>query len=393
MTDFLVRHFVSDYQETGKASVRGGYSILASTIGIICNVLLFAGKLLIGVIMNSVAVMADAFNNLSDAGSSVIGLVGMRMAVKPADKEHPFGHGRIEYIATLIVSFVILQVGFSFFKESVEKIRQPEVLHFSVVSLLILVASILVKVWLAMLNRKLGRRIDSKVMQATAADATGDILVTAATVIAILVSHFTGVNIDGYIGVLVSLAVMWAGISIAKDTVEPLIGEAAAPEEYRRIAGFVESYDGIVGSHDLIIHNYGVGRNMASIHAEVPNDVDIEVSHEVIDRVERDAQKYLGIFLVIHMDPIETKDKNVLRVRRQITAAVKAADPAVTMHDFRMVEGKDQINLIFDLVVPYEYDDEEARRLEEEVKERLRREDPRYEFVITVDRSYVRTKE
>lgn len=393
MTDFLIKRFVRDHEKTERAGVRTSYGILASSVGIICNVLLFIGKLLVGVFLGSVAVMADAFNNLSDAGSSIIGLVGMKMAGKPADREHPFGHGRIEYIATLVVSFIILQVGFDFFKESWSKVRAPEPLQFSLLSLVVLAVSILVKLWLMLFNRKIGRRIDSQVMIATATDSLGDILVTATTIFALVFFRLTGINIDGFVGLLVSLAVMWAGISIARATIEPLIGEAASPKQYRAIEDFVNSYEGIVGCHDLIIHHYGPGRSMASIHAEVPRDVDVEVSHEIIDRVEREAQKYLGVFLVIHMDPIETRDKNVLRIRKQILSVVADIDPDITVHDFRMVEGQQQINLIFDMVVPYEYDPEATRAVEEEVKRRLREIDARYVFVITTDRSYVRAKE
>ena len=315
MTEFLVRHFVKNYEETEKVSVRTAYGVLASVVGIFCNVFLFAVKWMIGFFLHSIAVMADAFNNLSDAGSSIIGLVGVKMASKPADEDHPFGHGRIEYIAALIVAFLVLQVGFTFFKDSIGKIREPEELKFQLVSIIILILSIGVKLWMGYFNRTLGNKINSKVMLATAADAMGDVITTSATILAILFWKVTCINIDGFVGIGVSLVVMWAGVGIARDTLEPLIGEAVDPEEYERITNFVEGYDGIVGSHDLIVHNYGPGRSMASIHAEVPNDVDIEVSHEIIDRIERDAIKNLGIFLVIHMDPIETKDTYVLQVR------------------------------------------------------------------------------
>lgn len=389
MTEFLVRHFVKNHEDVEKVSVRTAYGVLASVVGIFCNVLLFVVKGAVGFFLHSVSVMADAFNNLSDAGSSIVGLVGVRMASKPADEEHPFGHGRIEYIAALVVSFLVLQVGFTFFKDSIRKIQNPEELKFQAVSVIILVLSIGVKLWMGMFNKKLGKKIDSKVMMATATDAMGDVVTTSATIASVLFFKITGINIDGIVGIGVSLVVMWAGIGIAKDTLEPLIGEAVAPEEYVRISRFVEKYEGIVGSHDLIVHNYGPGRSMASIHAEVPNDVDIEVSHEIIDRIERDAAKRLGIFLVIHMDPVETKDAHVLEVRHQVEQILDAVDFRVSIHDFRMVDGKEQINLIFDMVVPFEYSTQKQNELKMTLRKLLQMADKRYQCVITIERSYV----
>lgn len=389
MTEFLVRHFVKNHEDVEKVSVRTAYGVLASVVGIFCNVLLFVVKGAVGFFLHSVSVMADAFNNLSDAGSSIVGLVGVRMASKPADEEHPFGHGRIEYIAALVVSFLVLQVGFTFFKDSIRKIQNPEELKFQAVSVIILVLSIGVKLWMGMFNKKLGKKIDSKVMMATATDAMGDVVTTTATIASVLFFKITGINIDGIVGIGVSLVVMWAGIGIAKDTLEPLIGEAVAPEEYVRISRFVEKYEGIVGSHDLIVHNYGPGRSMASIHAEVPNDVDIEVSHEIIDRIERDAAKRLGIFLVIHMDPVETKNAHVLEVRHQVEQILDAVDFRVSIHDFRMVDGKEQINLIFDMVVPFEYSTQKQNELKMMLRKLLQMADKRYQCVITIERSYV----
>ena len=389
MTEFLVRHFVKEYTEIEKVSVRTAYGVLASVVGIFCNVLLFAVKWTIGYLLHSISVMADAFNNLSDAGSSVIGLVGVKMASKPADQDHPFGHGRIEYIAALIVAFLVMEVGFTFLKDAVGKIRDPEELRFQAVSVVILILSIGVKLWMCFFNRKLGRRIDSKVMLATSADALGDVVTTTATIVSVLFFRITGINIDGIVGLGVSLVVMWAGIGIAKDTLEPLIGEAVEPEEYARIKEFVEGYEGVLGSHDLIVHNYGPGRNMASIHAEVPNDVEIEASHEIIDRIERDAFRMLGVFLVIHMDPVETKDVHVMQVHSQVEQIVKALDPAVSIHDFRMINGEEQVNLIFDMEVPYEYDAKRQDELKTTLIKLLQITDPRYECVITAERSYV----
>lgn len=389
MVDFLVHKFVKDYENTENAKVRTSYGVMASMVGIFCNILLFAGKFTVGLVLHSVSVLADAFNNLSDAASSVIGFVGVKMASKPADQDHPFGHGRIEYIAALIVSFLVIEVGLSFLKTAVGKIREPEELAFSTVSIMVLLASIGVKLWMAYFNRKLGKRIHSSVMMATATDAMGDVVTTSATVLSLLFCRFTGINIDGFVGVAVALVVMWAGVGIARDTLEPLIGKAVDPELYRQITDFVESYEGILGSHDLIVHNYGPTRSLASIHAEVPNDVSIEISHEIIDKIEREAAKKLGIFLVIHMDPVEVRDDRVTDVRMKVTDVLKEIDDRLTLHDFRLVDGEQQINLIFDVVVPFAYQGAELKQLKEDISERVSLLDTRYRCVMTMEKGYV----
>ena len=389
MIQFLVRRFVKNHEDTENPDVRTAYGILSSVVVIFCNVLLFGVKMTIGTLMRSMAVMADAFNNLSDAASSVIGFVGVKMANKPADKDHPFGHGRMEYIAALIVSFLVIEVGITFFKSSIEKIRNPEELAFSWISFIILALSVGVKLWLSVFNRVLGRRIDSKVMLATAADSMGDVITTTATLVSIIVCRFSGVNIDGVVGLIVSIVVIMSGISIARDTLEPLIGKGVDPKLYGEIKELVESYDGIVGTHDLIVHNYGPGRSMASIHAEVPRDVDIETSHEIIDRAEREVSKKLGLFLVIHMDPVEVHDARVLAIKEKLGRVLHALDDRLTFHDFRVVFGKEQINLIFDLVVPFTYNEEEELKLSQQVMALMQEVDARYQCVITMDRSFV----
>ena len=389
MTEFLVRRFVKNYQNTEDLRVRTSYGVLSSCVGIFCNVLLFAVKLAIGFLMNSLAIMADAFNNLSDAASSIISFVGVKMAGKPADKEHPFGHGRIEYISALIVAFLVIEVGLTCLQSSVEKLFHPEDITFDWLSFVILLLSVGVKLWMSFFNRKLGRRIDSKVMLATAADSAGDVIVTSATLASILICYFTSVNIDAFTGLAVSVLVIWSGISIARDTLEPLIGQRPDPELYRQIQEMVESYDGIVGTHDLIIHNYGPNRSMASIHAEVPRETDIEVSHEIIDRVEREVARKLNIFLVIHMDPVEIHDEKVLAVKAKLNGVIRALDPDLTFHDFRVVNGQEQINLIFDLVIPFSYSQDEADKVVHQVKSLMKEVDGRYQCVITVDKNYL----
>lgn len=388
MTEFLVKRFVKRYEQVEEVTVRTAYGVLSGMVGICCNLLLFAGKGMIGMMMGSVSITADAFNNLSDAGSAIISLVGVKLAERPADEEHPFGHGRIEYIAALVVAFLVIQVGFTFFKDSIGKIMHPEEMRFHFIPFIILILSISVKLWLGFFNKKLGKRIDSKVMLATAADSMGDAIITSVTVLSIVFWKITNVNIDGFVGLAVSGIVIWAGIQIAKDTLKPLIGEAIPPEVFRQITEFVEGYDGIEGSHDLIVHNYGPGRSMASIHAEVSNIQDIEVSHEIIDQIEKDAMKYMGIFLVVHMDPIETKNEVVLQTKKNVEQALKQVDERVSFHDFRMVEGKAQINLIFDMVVPHEYDGKKQDEVKEELKMALAETDSRYRCVIHVEKSY-----
>ena len=388
MTEFLVKHFVKQYEQTEKEEVRTSYGVLASMVGICCNILLFAAKLFIGLLVNSVSVMADAFNNLSDAASSIIGFIGVRMAGKPADDDHPFGHGRIEYISAFIVAFLVIQVGFSLFKSSVGKILHPEDMTFKWISVIILLLSIGVKFWLSAFNRKLGKRINSKVMLATA-DAMGDVITTGAATLSLVIFGIWGLNIDGITGLLVSLAVLFAGYSIAKDTLAPLIGEAIPPEVYKDISNFVESFDGILGTHDLIVHNYGPSKSMASIHAEVSASTDIAVSHAIVDRIEREAARKMGLLLVIHMDPVETDNERLNTYRKILEKVLFDVDVRLNFHDFRMV-GKDKnVCLIFDLVVPREYKGSAVGKLKARISNEMRRRDPDCRCAITVENSYL----
>lgn len=392
MTDLLVRLFVKNYEQTENLQVRTRYGLLSGMVGICCNVLLFLAKLFTGMMINSISVMADAFNNLSDAASSIISFVGVKMSEKPADKEHPFGHGRIEYISAFIVAFLVIQVGFSLFKSSLGKLFHPEELSFSLISVGILGLTVAVKLWMCLFNRKLGKRIQSSVMLATAADSLGDTGATAATIFSIVVYGIWHVNIDGLVGIAVSILVMIAGINIAKDTLAPLIGEAIDPEIYQKITGFVEQYDGIIGSHDLIVHNYGPGRSMASIHAEVPSNVEIGKSHAVVDQIERDAQKKLGIFLVIHMDPVDADNPMTVKLKKMAEEILAGLDERLSLHDFRIVDAGNQINIIFDLVVPREYTKVRQDELKQKIYQKIREQDSRYFCVITAECSFQQEK-
>lgn len=388
MTEFLVRRFVKDYEHTAEPKVRTSYGVLASFVGIVCNILLFGVKLVTGIVIHSISVMADAFNNLSDAASSIIGFVGVKMAGKPADEDHPFGHGRIEYISAFIVAFLVIQVGFSLFKTSVGKIRNPEDMTFHLVSVVILLLSIGMKLWLGLFNRKLGKRVQSTVMMATAADSLGDVATTSSTIFSLVVFGVFGWNIDGIVGLIVSVVVMIAGINIAKDTLAPLIGQAIDPAIYKQITDFVEKYDGIVGSHDLIVHNYGPSKSMASIHAEVPSEQNIEVSHEIVDTIERDCLRELGIFLVIHMDPVETHNEKAAALREKMAGLLDGLDSRLEFHDFRIVNGTDRVNLIFDLVVPREYNPSMRGTIKDKISEEVQKWDSKFYCVITVENSY-----
>ena len=388
MTDFLIKTFIRDSEQVHDPAVRERYGVLSGVVGILLNLLLSAGKLCAGVLSASISITADAFNNLSDAGSSVVTLVGFKLAGQKADDGHPFGHGRLEYLTRLLVSLVILLVGLELGKSSIEKILHPEPVSFSVVSVIILAISILVKLWMCLFNRRLGRRIGSAAMAATAADSLSDVAATSAVLAGTLVGRMTGLAIDGWVGALVAVFILRAGWGAAKDTINPLLGQNPDPELVRNIQTTVLSHPQVTGMHDLIIHDYGPGRSMMSFHAEVPIDSDIMEAHDVIDHIERELKDRFGIETSVHMDPIATNDEQVNRVRAQVAALVQVIDPAMTIHDFRMTRGPLHTNLIFDVVVPHKCplsDGEVAARIEKAVKTL----DDHYFVVLQLDRSYV----
>ena len=388
MTDFLIKTFIRDSEQVHDPAVRERYGVLSGVVGILLNLLLSAGKLCAGVISASISITADAFNNLSDAGSSVVTLVGFKLAGQKADDGHPIGHGRLEYLTGLLVSLVILLVGLELGKSSIEKILHPEPVSFSVVSVIILAISILVKLWMCLFNRRLGRRIGSAAMAATAADSLSDVAATSAVLAGTLVGRMTGLAIDGWVGALVAVFILRAGWGAAKDTINPLLGQNPDPELVRNIQTTVLSHPQVTGMHDLIIHDYGPGRSMMSFHAEVPIDSDIMEAHDVIDHIERELKDRFGIETSVHMDPIATNDEQVNRVRAQVAALVQVIDPAMTIHDFRMTRGPLHTNLIFDVVVPHKCplsDGEVAARIEKAVKTL----DDHYFVVLQLDRSYV----
>ena len=385
MISILSRIFIKNHTETSDPGVRRAYGVLCGAVGIFLNVLLFAAKYLAGTLTGSIAIVADAFNNLSDAGSSIITLLGFKLAAKKPDRDHPYGHGRFECIAGLVVSFVILMMGFDLAKSSVSKIFHPEAVDFSILSICILTGSILVKLYMALYNRAVGKRISSAAVLATATDSLSDVCATTMVLAATLIARFTGVNIDGWAGAIVSLVILWAGYNAAKDTIDPLLGQAPDPEFVQRIADIVNRYPEVVGIHDLAVHDYGAGRVMISLHAEVPSSGDIMALHDVIDTIERDLQEELNCSAVIHMDPICTDDQPITSTRELLKDRIhEAISPDVSIHDFRMVPGPTHTNVIFDAVVPYEFpqSDEQVR---EEISRLVRALEGDYFAVVTID--------
>ena len=382
MTELLLRLFVKDRENTENPKVRGAYGKLAGIVGIVCNLLLFAGKLLAGLLSGSVAVSADAVNNLSDASSSLVTLLGFKLAERPADDEHPYGHARIEYLSGLAVAALILLIGAELGKSSIEKILHPELVDFSWLTLAVLVASILLKLWMSLFCKKLSRRIGSTTLDATAADSRNDVITTGAVLAGCLIGRFTGLRVDGYVGLLVAAFVIWSGCGVAKETISPLLGKQADPELVRRISALVLSHPKILGIHDLMVHDYGPGQCFATVHAEMDAHEDPLRCHDIIDDIERDSLRDLRIHLVIHYDPIVTDDEELNRMRGIVCQTLREIDPELSTHDFRMVRGPGHTNLIFDVSLPFAMD---ARRTEikRTVDERVRQENPHYYTVVT----------
>lgn len=385
MTDFLIHRFVPGWQDTRDARVRERYGILSGFVGLLCNAFLFAVKLVIGLLTGSISIAADAVNNLSDGLSSLISIIGFKLAAKAPDSKHPFGYGRSEYIAGLAVSFLIMAVGLEFLKSSVGRILHPAAVRFSPVLVGILALSILVKLWMGLFNRRIGKAINSAVLLAAMQDSINDVITTSVVILGMVAGQFTDHPVDGYIGVLVALFILWAGWGVAKDTLAPLLGECADPESAAEIESLVLGFPEIVGIHDLIIHNYGAGKSLASLHAEVPDSSDFVAVHEVIDEAEKLVWQRTGIYLVIHMDPISLNDERVNAARDLVTETLLSLDGRLSMHDFRMVDGKKQINLIFDVIIPFEYTPEHREALRRNLTDLLKRRDPRYNPVITLE--------
>ncbi|MBQ8525442.1 MAG: cation transporter [Clostridia bacterium] len=386
--ELLFRLFIKNHNNTNDEAVRRKYGILGSTTGIVLNLLLFVLKTLAGVLTRSIGIIADAVNNLSDAGSSIITLIGFRLSGKPADHDHPFGHGRFEYISALFVSFIILLMAFELCKSSVSKILTPEAVSFSTVSAVILTVSILIKGWMYLFNKKIGKTISSQSMAAGAKDSLSDSVATLAVLISLVVSQVFRINIDGYMGLAVSVFIFYTGISTLRDSVSPLLGGTPDKELVQNIESTILAHKEIVGIHDLIIHNYGPTRFMLSVHAEVPASSDILKIHDTIDIIEREIAKKFRCDAVIHMDPIETDNEVIAEARETVKSIINDISPALSMHDFRMVSGDTHTNLIFDVVVPFDFE-MSSRELTGEIQKRVFNHNSTYYVVITIDKNYV----
>ncbi len=387
MTEALIRLFIKNPEKTHDPAVRAAYGNLASWVGILCNLALCAGKFMVGTLSGSISVAADAVNNLSDASSSVVSLLGFRLGSRPADEEHPYGHARFEYLSGLAVAVMVLVIGLELGKTSLGKILAPTPVTFSWVTVGVLAASILVKLWMALFNRKVGGRIHSGALIATAADSRNDVLTTGAVLTAALISHFARAELDGWMGLAVALFILYSGVGLVKSTIDPLLGLAPDPELVKYIHERVMSYPNVLGTHDLMVHDYGPGRQFASVHVEMAAEGDVMASHDVIDNIERDFLENDGLHVVIHFDPIVTSDERVGDMRRWLSEAVKEIDGALTIHDLRMVPGPTHTNLIFDCVVPAGFAMSELD-VKQAIKHLVRQKDPRYFCVITVECGY-----
>lgn len=388
MTNYLIKLLIPNSEEITNQKVRQRYGMVSGLVGIVCNIILFFVKFFAGIITASISISADAFNNLSDAGSSIVTLIGFKMSGKPADTDHPYGHGRIEYLTGLIVSFAIILMGYELFKSSVDKILHPKEIEFNIISIVILGASILVKMWMSTFYRKLGKRINSSAMAATATDSLSDCITTSTVLVALLISTWTGTNIDGYAGVLVACFVLMAGIGTAKGTLQPLLGQPAQKEYVDSIVGMVTAHDEIIGVHDVIVHDYGPGRIFVTLHAEIPYNMDIMQAHEIIDYTEKEVANELNCEISIHMDPVVTDDETVNCLKEMTESILNKIDPVIKMHDFRITQGPHFTNIIFDVEIPYDYkmtDEELIKTIHQEVF----KEKENCNVVINVDKSFI----
>lgn len=386
LTKALCRLFVPNADDPKDPRTRLAYGRMAGVTGIVCNILLCGGKLLAGFLAGSLAMIADAFNNLSDAGSSIVTLVGFKLAGMPADEDHPFGHGRMEYLSTMGVAVLIILAGFELAASALDKILHPAEASFSIVSAIILAASIGVKLWMAVFNRRIGRLIHSDTLLATGTDSRNDVICTGVVLVSSLVGWRTGWSLDGYVGMAVALFVMWSGFSVIRDTVSPLLGQAPDPELVEDIRRTVLAHEGVVGIHDMMVHDYGPGRMMVSLHAEVPETQSIRVSHDLIDNIEMELQEKYNLISCIHMDPVDMDNPETLQLKEMVTGLLSGMDERLSLHDFRVVAGDTHTNLLFDVVVPYDYP--QRGQLPARIQEAVHSQNPKLFTVIKVETSY-----
>jgi len=388
LTGLLIRTFVPNYQNAADSQVRKGYGLLGGTVGILVNLALFFFKLLASLTVGSIAMLADAFNNLSDVASSLVTIFGFVLADKPADEEHPFGHGRSEYIAGLIVSFLVILIGYEFFKSSLERILNPAPLQFSSLALIIIIIAILAKGWLAYFNRQLAQAINSQTLSATSFDSISDVISSSCVALSLLAARWTTFPLDGYIGLIVAGIILYAGISLTKETISPLLGETAPSELAAEITAKVRSYPGIINIHDLVVHNYGPGQYMASLHAEVPAKMDIMELHELIDLVERETARELNLALTIHMDPVNQDSEEYQKNKQEIGQITGRFTEIVSFHDLRIIGQGERENIIFDIVVKPGLGSEREAELVKQITSAVQKLHPHYGCIIGVDRQY-----
>lgn len=387
MTDFLIKRFVKNPEQVKENEVRENYAMLSTTTGIVVNLVLSIGKIIIGILSNSMSILSDGLNNITDAGSSVVTMIGFKMSQKKMDQDHPWGHGRMEYIAAFIVDLLIILVGIELFQSSIDKIIHPLTPNISEIAIVILVIAILAKLWLFVFYRKIAKKIDSSAIQATAYDSISDTVSTSVVLISTLVTKFTGYNIDGYVSILVAGFILFTGFKAVKEIVDLLLGTKPDPEFIREIEEFTKNYPEIIGIHDIMVHDYGPGRKILSFHAEVPANSNIEKAHDVIDQLESDLYKKFSAITTIHMDPIAIHDEEINQMREIAEKIVKEISPEASIHDFRITNGGERVNMIFDLLLPFELE-KQAEEIEKKIKERIHQENEKYYAVIKVEYPY-----
>ena len=382
ISEAIIKKFIKDSENVENEEVRNKYGTVAGIVGIVSNLLLFILKFSIGFLSGSIAITADAFNNFTDMASSAITMIGFKLASMPADEEHPFGHGRLEYLSALVVAFMVMFVGIKFVQTSFERIMNPVAVQFSLMPFILLLCSMAVKFWLGRFNKIVGEKIDSSALKAVAVDAMGDVFTSGCVVLSYLIAKFTAFPLDGYVGIVVSLIILYAGFSLIKETVSPLLGEAPDAEMVDAIVNGLLEYNIISGVHDLIIHNYGVGRCIASVHAEVPCNIDIMEIHEVIDDAEKELSKKLNIHLVIHMDPIAVEDEDYIQTRTELARIIARNEKIESMHDLRIVGKGDKKNLVFDVVVDGDLSHSEEEELKNWVNDEIQKIHPNYNLSL-----------
>ncbi len=388
MTNLLIKLFIKDKENVENQEVRGKYAMLSSITGIVVNVLLSAFKLVMGIITGSMSIISDALNNVTDAGSSIVTMVGFKMSQKKIDTDHPWGHGRMEYITAFFVDILILLVGFELLQSSIEKIIHPELPAISNITIILLVVAILAKLWLFVFYKKIAKTINSAAIKGTAYDSISDSISTLAVLISAIVAKFAGISIDGYVSLLVSIFILITGLKAIKEIIDILLGQKPDPEYVKSIEEFASKYDTIQGIHDIMVHDYGPGRKIVSFHAEVPANSDICRAHDIIDQMEQDIYDKFGCITTVHMDPIVVDNEEINTMRKMVEDIVKEKNDKFSIHDFRMTDGGERINLIFDLVIPPE-ENANLEKIISELQNQIHNKDPKYHAVIKVENSYV----